>query len=244
MFNAQIRILSDLGEYREVDRLLEQYELTVPERDARYINYCDKRCYSLWARGDFSAAVTWGKMGKVLTQSVDVDTKFTVVHSLALAERDAGEPESALPVFLQGRSLSRVIDPEELDESLVGEHYGNIGRCLHFMGQVEAALICYQKSALLIEKDPARENVLNQGYARQWIGELLVAREQFRLAGVFFRAAYLKWEHVSPPRAAKARLLAQEIESRASRALPVERRNVERICLDWIMGRSVDAQFR
>src|SRR5262249_35370608 len=66
VFNTQITILSDLGEYHEVDALLEQYELIVPERDARYIAYCDRRCYSLWVRGDFSEAVRWGKVGENL----------------------------------------------------------------------------------------------------------------------------------------------------------------------------------
>jgi tetratricopeptide (TPR) repeat protein len=244
VFGVQISILSDLGECREVDSLLDQYELTVPERDARYINYCDRRCYSLWARGDFSAAVKWGEIGENLRMSSDVDTKYRVTHSLALAERDAGQPESALPIFLDGRAQSEVIDPEELDEIRPGDHYGNIGRCLHLMGQVEGALVCYQKSALLIEKDPKWEHVLNQGFVRQWIGELLVARSQFRLAGVFFRAAHQKWEHVSPPRAAKAKLLSQEIELRISREPSTENRDVELICLDWIMGRSIDAQFR
>jgi len=57
---------------------------------------------------------------------------------LALAERDAGHPEAALPVFLDGRAQSEVIDAEELDETRGGEHYGNIGRCLHFMGRLMA----------------------------------------------------------------------------------------------------------
>ncbi|OFV97190.1 MAG: hypothetical protein A3H28_00440 [Acidobacteria bacterium RIFCSPLOWO2_02_FULL_61_28] len=112
------------------------------------------------------------------------------------------------------------------------------------MGQIDSALICYQKSALLIEKDPKREHVLNQGFIRAWIGELFVAREQFRLAAVFFRAAYLKWEQVAPPRASKVMQLAEQIKNRLADAVQIDDRDIERICLDWILGRSVDAQFR
>src|SRR5450432_918836 len=103
-------------------------------------------------------------------------------YTLALAERDSGRPEVALPIFLGGRSLSEVIDPEELDEQRRGHHYGNIGRCLHFMGQVEPALVCYQKSALILERRSASGNVLNKGYVRMWIGELLYGRGELTLA--------------------------------------------------------------
>ena len=147
-------------------------------------------------------------------------------------------------MFLEGRPLSEVVDPEELDDQQSGAYYGNIGRCLHFMGQIDSTLICYQKSALLLEKHARNEHFVNQGFIRAWIGELFVAREQLRLAEVFFRAAYLKWEQVSPPRASKVMQLAKQIKSRKADAAQIDGRDVERICLDWILGRSVDAQFR
>src|SRR5262249_8668622 len=162
--------------------------------------------------GDFLEAIRWGRLGDDLARASGVDTKADVTHALALAERDAGRPESALPVFLAGRPLSEVIDPEELDESRGGAHYGNIGRCLHLMGQTDEALVCYQKSALLIEKNPILENVLDQGFIRLWIAELLVGRRQFWLASNFFRAAQLKWRDTAPPRAEKVKLFLDEIE--------------------------------
>lgn len=244
VFKVHVRILSYLGEYSEVDNLLDKYEMIVPDKDARYINYCDMRCYSNWIRGEFTAAVKWGRIGQKLKESSGVDTKYDVTHSLALAERDAGQPEFALSVFLGGRSLSEVVDPEELDEKRDGAHYGNIGRCLHFMGQVDNALICYQKSALLIEKGLQSEHVLNQGYIRLWVGELLAAREQFKLSLVFFRAAYLKWEQTSPPKASKVALLSKQISARAPNSPRIDDRDVEGICVQWILGRSVDAQYR
>ena len=241
VFRAQAGVLSYLGEYEEADSLLEQYKKTVPNRDVRYINYCQMMCSSKWVRGDFNAAIEWGQIGQNLKHSSGVDTQYDLAHSLALAERDAGRPELALPVFLAGQQLSDVTDPEELDEERGGAYYGNIGRCLHFMGQVDPALICYQKSALLIEKDPSNEHVLNQGYIRAWIGELLVAREQFRLAEAFFRAAFFKWEHIYPLRASEIIKLSRQLKLRITESPQVEDLDVERTFTAWILGRNLDS---
>ncbi|HYM77224.1 MAG TPA: SIR2 family protein [Candidatus Dormibacteraeota bacterium] len=243
VFRVHARILGYLGEYSEVEFLLADFERTVPNKDARYIFYCELRCYFNWVKGDFTSAVEWGGKGKRLKDS-GVDTTRDVSGSLALAERDAGHAESALQYFLHGRSLDEVTDPEELDEEQDGAHYGNIGRCLHFMGQIDAALVCYQKSALLLERKPSAESVLNQGFARAWIGELLVAREQYRLADVFFRAAYKKWEDVSPPRAANVLKLSTQVITKIRGPHTLEEDDIEKTCLDWILGRNLDHQFR
>jgi len=233
--------LAYLGEIQEADNLLDLYEKTVPDRDARYIFYCQMRCQSYWFRGNFEAAVEWGKKGQYLKESSGVDTKHSVTHALALAERDAGQPELALLVFLDGRSLSEVIDPDELDEARPGHYYGNVGRCLHFMGQIDSALVCYQKCALLIEQDPIRDNVVHQAYIRTWIAELLEAREHFKLAYVFFRTAHRKWEHASPPQAVRTRLRCEQIEAQFADYQKIDDLTVERMCRDWVLGRSLDA---
>lgn len=134
-----------------------------------------------------------GERGQALRRASGVDTAFDLEHNLALANRDAGHPELALDTFLQGRALTDVLDPDELDESRGGAHYGNIGRCLHFMGQIDSALVCYQKSALLLEKYEV-EGILKQGFIRRWIGELLIAKGQYTLGAYFLEAARLRWK--------------------------------------------------
>ncbi len=243
IFQTQIKLLSYLGDHTEVDSLLEKYDKTFGSKDARYIHYCEMRAFSKWVRGQFSDAVEWGLVGRNLKQSSGVDTKYDVSHTLALALRDAGKPEEALPEFLKGRRLSEVVDPEEFEEQRGGAYYGNIGRCLHFLGQIDAALVCYQKSALLVEKDLKNEHVLNQGYIRLWIGELLVGREQIGLAYAFIKAAHLKWEQVYPDKASKAQQLAEQIRARVSPRSELGDSRVEKVCIDWILGRSVDSQF-
>ena len=243
VFALQVDILGYLGEYQEIHDLLEIYRSTVPEKDSRYINYCRMRCSLEWVRGEFGEAVEWGKIGQALKSS-GVDTTYNVSHILALAERDAGRPESALPMFLEGRPLSKVTDPDELDDDMNGAYYGNIGRCLQFMGQIDSALTCYQKSALLLEKHAGKELFVNQGFVRSWVGEVFVARQQLRLAHVFFRAAYIKWKDVSPPRATNVTKLLNQIQARILADVAIGDAEVEKICMNWILGRKVDDRFR
>jgi hypothetical protein len=241
IFSSHIRHLSYLGEYEEVVDLLGQYEKTVLAKDTRYINFCEMKCFTNWVRGDYALALEWGEQGKLLKQKSAVDTAYDVSHTMALAERDSGRPEIALPIFLEGRSLEEVIDPFKIDHEQSGTFYGNIGRCLHFLGQVDAALACNQKSALLIEKKPTSEHVLNQGFIRAWIGELLVAREEFKLAAIFLRAAVLKWENVSPPRAKSVHVMFEHAKKRLQGSTPINDANVEKIFVEWVMGRQMDS---
>jgi tetratricopeptide (TPR) repeat protein len=242
VFDTYVQLLDDLGRYAEADSLLEKFELTVPNRDARYIHYCDMRCHSKWSRGDFAAAVKWGNIGQNLKISSGVDTEYDTAHNLALAERDAGHPEAALPTFLSGQELSKVVNPKELQEKRGGHYYGNIGRCLHLMGQVDSALVCYQKSALLLEKARV-EHVVNQGFIRAWVAELLVARQQITLAYVFFRAAYLKWRQTAPPRAAQVKETAQQFKNRVSDSIDINDLSVEAVWIKWTLGENLDARF-
>src|SRR5262249_17780994 len=146
-----------------------------------------------------------------LKENSQADTDYDTAHSLALALRDSGSPDIALLTFLEGRELSELLEPDELDEQRSGSHYGNVGRCLHLMGQIEQALICYQKSAIVLERENANEQVLNQGFARKWIGEVLATRGQYCLGQIFLRSAHQKWMLVAPPRANHLAGVMQEI---------------------------------
>ena len=243
VFGVYLHLLNDIGQYQQADAALEKYELTVPNRDARYIHYCDMRCYSRWVRGDYATAVKWGNTGQNLKMSSGVDTKYDVSHNLALAERDAGRPEIALTIFLQGMRLADVIDPEKIEENRTGEYYGNVGRCLHLMGQIDSALACYQKSALLLEKARV-QRAINQGFIRAWVAELLVARQQITLAYIFYRAAYLKWQQAAPPRATMVKQTMRQFRDRVSSSTNVDDLRVEAAWTDWMLGEDIDAKFR
>ena len=107
------------------------------------------------------------------------------------------------------------------------------------MGQINLALICYQKSALLIEKD-RHKHVMNRGFIRRWIGELLIGREQYKLAANFLEAARLKWEQVSPPRAFQVSMLQERFKEKLPLLNDSSPDEIEGKCRDWIVGRYMD----
>jgi tetratricopeptide (TPR) repeat protein len=244
LFSAHLMCLAHLGEADDVDKLLEQYEKTVPHHDSRYIQYCALRGHSLWYRGSFAEAVEWGRNGKGVAESgIDSESTNFLTHTLALAERDAGRPEVALPVFLEGRPLAEVTNPDELDRDRPEHHYGNVGRCLHFMGQFDSALVCYQKAALLLEQSTTTPYIMNKAYARQWIGELLFGRGEHIVAYAFLQSASRLWEQVSPPRGVVVGALMKQIEE-GSAIVRLKDRAAERVCIEWILGHDIDPGLR
>jgi len=243
IFRLHVVTLSYLGENDVIDDLLDRFELTVADRDSRYILYCDMKCFSMWERGQFANAVRWGERGQKLKESSNVDTKFNTSHNLALSQRDAGRPDLALPIFLGQHILSEIIDPDEFDEKPSADFYGNVGRCLHQMGQFDSAIVCYQKSAILIEKDPRQEHFINQGFIRRWIAETLIARNEFTIAGILLEAARLKWEFISPPRAAQVAALQRQYADKFSHRAGLSSHEIERVFRDWIFGRPLDVRW-
>jgi len=233
-------ILANTGRTEDCRRLLASYRETITARDARYVHYCSMNCYLEWVLGEFKEAIRWGTEGRAIKAKGGLDTAYDTAHNLALAQRDAGLIDPALEYFLGGRTIEEVLDPDELDEARGGAHYGNIGRCLHMMGQIGPALVCYKKSAITLEMTGVQQHVSNQAYIRQWIGELLVAREEYCEAIYFFQASLQKWMAVAPPRAEKLadRLGALTLSQKDCKVLSPE--DAERFCVAWIYEREAE----
>lgn len=210
IFRVYHRSLVNLGRLEDARTALEQYEETLEGKDARYINYCDMQTYGFWMNGDYLAAIKWGKDGARLKKDSGVDTHFSSEHNLALAERDSGAIDPALVYFLEDASVDKVLDPAICDQDRGGAFYGNIGRCFHLMGQVDSALVCYGKSAFLIEREHDDSDIENQAYIRQWIGELLLEKGEVDASSFFFTAAMAKWRLVAPPKAVKIERILEE----------------------------------
>jgi tetratricopeptide (TPR) repeat protein len=236
VFTYFFKILVNLGRSEEYQELIERYHETVPSKDVRYINYCDLRCMMHWTRMEFKEAIEWGEKGKNLKDKTDVDTQWSTNHNLALAQRDFGQPDIAMLAFLRGTPIEKLIDPEEFDDERDPSFYGNIGRCLHLMGQIDPALICYRKSALLLQKD-RRPHVENQGFVRSWIGELLLAKGDLCSAKAFFQAAKSKWRFIAPQRVSSLDETLRDIESQTLHCVPLNASNSERYVLAWINER-------
>lgn len=231
VFASNFEIMARLGRVDECEELLELYLNTVEGKSARYIHYCDMNCYLNWVNGNYGVAIRWGEEGAALKASSDVDTKFDTASNLALARRDAGYVDAALQYFRFGMKIEDIIDPAQIDEQRAGAFYGNVGRCLHLLGQVDSALSCYKKSAKLIEAKPDGEHVCNQAYARQWVGELMITKGRDRDGESFLRAALAKWECVSPPR---ANLLSKSIDGLDGMSADLSFDDCETAFLKWI----------
>lgn len=201
VFETYHRSLVNLGRLEDARSAIERYEETLEGKDARYIHYCDMNTYMYWMIGDYVSAIKWGTDGANLKKDSGVDTHFSSDHHLALAQRDSGAVDPALQHFLDGATVDEVLAPGAMDKDRGGSFYGNIGRCFHLMGQTDPALTCYAKSAHLIETQHEDSEVENQAYIRQWIGELLITKDEPLSAACFLVAALEKWKLVSPPRA-------------------------------------------
>ena len=203
VFSRCIKAMVELG-HPAVDKLLTRYGGAIPGRSAQFILLCNLRCYAAWYTGQFEAAVRWGEKGATLKEDTSVDTSFSTDHNLALSRRDAGRVEDALKSFLDGESLDLVVSLEHRNEDRAAHFYGNIGRCLYLMDRFDEAVVCYTKSAQLLEGGRDHVDRLNTGYIRYWLGEVFAKQGQLELAAVTYRAAVCVWKDCSPPRATDA----------------------------------------
>lgn len=189
LVGVTVNSLDQLGQHDNADQLLARFEQTIPKKTARFIGYCDIRAYSHWLRSDFAQAIEWASKGVDLKNQTNVDTTYDCGHSLALAQRDNGDPQTALKYFLKGHDLEELTDPESNVAQDDGPTLGNVGRCLHLMGDFKGALNCYRKSIRALQTDGTSDRVGNRAYARQWIGEVLEHEGEYRLAAAFLQDA-------------------------------------------------------
>ena len=176
---------------------------------------CDLRCYMDWHSGNYDSAIRWGEEGELLRERTPIDTRFSTRHNLALSRRDAGRVSEAIKSFLEGESLVAVVTPGEHIQGKRAHFYGNIGRCLFLTSRLDKALVCYVKSAQLLEESRTHGDRFNKGYIRSWIAELLVQQEEFELAAASYRAAVCMWNNFSPPRASQAKDKLETLVTRA-----------------------------
>ena len=182
---------------------LSEFESAIPGKSSQYILLCDLRCYANWHGGNHDSAITWGERGEQLKDGTPVDTRYSTKHNLSLARRDAGLLDTALAGFLGDESLEVVLSPSGPDHK-EAPFFGNIGRCLFFSDRLDDALICFVKSARLLESQQDPSSRLNKGYIRLWFGELLEATSNRDMAAAMYQAASYMWRDNSPPRADQA----------------------------------------
>jgi tetratricopeptide (TPR) repeat protein len=203
-----ISCLNGLEQFGDADDILTRYEQTVSAKTARYIQFCDVKAYSHWQRKEFDQAIEWASKGVELKEASQVDTTFDCSHTLALANRDGGNPEKALDYFRKNFTIEQIVDPadENIAEATL---LGNVGRCLQMIGRRDDALICFRKSMKLLEADQTLHRLSNLAFAREWIGDAFAESDRKIEAFVFFADAE---ELISKAIPARARQLQTKIE--------------------------------
>lgn len=234
---------------------ISKYEASVSGKGIHYVNLCEIKAYVNWFTGNFEDAVHWAQLGVTLKKDYDVAAPYDCAHTLALAQRDAGQPARALDFFLYGVSLEECLAPAT-ETQRDGVYYGNIGRCLHLMGDFANALRAYRRVAKLFETEGT--DALNQGYIRLWVGQTMEAIGRVEDALFFYIASVRKWEPVSPLKAAEVQnrvedLIALRMDLIALSGTPVWKaenrfvewsRSPEDIIANPLAGLASEAKFR
>lgn len=189
---------------------LGKYESAISGRGLHYINLCEIRAYINWFTKNYEDAVHWAELGVTLKQGYDIETPYDCAHTRALALRDSGQAEKALEYFLYGSSVAECL-AENQDSQRDGVYFGNIGRCLHLMGEVDNALVVYRKVSKLFEHDGT--DALNTGYIRFWVAQIMHQIGRVEDALFFYLLSINKWESVSPFRANEAQLKMEDLIS-------------------------------
>ncbi|CAD6879003.1 hypothetical protein [Methylomonas albis] len=199
LWSSSVNALIALGDFERADSYINRYADSIEGTGSQFINLCDTKCYRYWFEGDFEQAIFYGEQGVNLKNATNVDIDFDCSHNLALARRDNGNIDEALQFFIGQHNEDEILDPTELDTHRGGVFYGNIGRCYYFKDEIANAMSCYKKSAQLLEQ--AREDVLNRGYIRLWVGQALQKLGHVEDSLMFLRAAHVMWNGFIPQRA-------------------------------------------
>lgn len=237
LWYAACKSLAELGDFTRADIYIEKYEQSIDGKGAQFINLCNTKCYRYWIAGDFEQAIFYGEKGSSIKSSTSVDTKFDCAHNLALAWRDHGKLDAALEYFIGQFDESDVLDPNIVDAHRGGAYYGNIGRCYYLKGDIEKSLICYRKSAQLLEQ--SSDSALNKGYIRLWIGECLLKIGHQEDSAIFLRAALEMWNGFIPH---TAESISCELESlveknpKLNRIIEMAPWRLENRFQQWISG--------
>jgi tetratricopeptide (TPR) repeat protein len=195
LFNKSIRSVIEVEGAPEAEAWLVKYEQSIAGKGAQFINLCDLRAYKSWFNKEFEDAILWAEKGQTLKMSSSVDTIFHCDHTLALAQRDSGVLEPAFAHFRNGLTDEQIFSQDSFAVKN-GPFFGNLGRCYYFSGDIDKALLAYQKSA--VKLDGGNSSVIDQGYIRFWVGQAMAKKGRREDAILFLKAAIDKWERIAP----------------------------------------------
>lgn len=188
LINSVCHQLSYLGEHSHVRRWMDHYVGAVGGRSADKVNLKEIQAFDAWLSGDFQDAINFAIEAVELSKQVDFTLPSSPAHTLALALRDSGNIESALPKLLEGLTVTEAANEENGKNS---EFYGNIGRCFYLSGDIDMSLKFYQLCGRKMTKKPS--GIHNTGWLRFWTAEAMQKAGRIYDAFTFACAAKHIW---------------------------------------------------
>jgi tetratricopeptide (TPR) repeat protein len=214
VLQSTLECLTHLGRADDATALILKAKATIQPGGAQYIRLTEQACYFYWFIGEFRKAIEWGEDGANMVKSSGADLDSNIEHNLALALRDSRDADAitrALSIFLKGYDLNAVLAGGDSisDRSMI--FYGNIGRCLQFLGSHTKAAICFKRSLEAAQSGKDAGTKRNFGYAYSWLGEIEAAQGDTEGSCAFFRFSQNVWQSRSPVRLEEVRSLERKL---------------------------------
>lgn len=201
-FNNLTTTLVQMGNFAEAEVLLEKYKKLIPGKSVHYLAYCSEKTYLLWFQEKFEDAIHIGEEGVELLEESNLADNYSLKHNLALAYRDSKAQQNimkALKYFSDEDDIENLESLLKLNKELGGAYYGNVGKCLEYLGKKSQALTCYYFSLKLLINEDYLNTIINIGYACSWIANILIDGDDQENALYFLKYGKNCWEKTSPP---------------------------------------------
>jgi len=239
LFNSTTKSSIEYGDTELSNYLIEEISKTYEKKEPSYINTCSLKAYQMWFQGDFKSAIDILEEAEYLLANSKQDDKHGIKHHLGLAYRDTKDPvkiNKALSIFLLSEQVSELSHPAQFNKDLSGQLYGNVGRCLQHLNEIEQAVICLCKSFHLIDSCHDADRILNLGYASLWINEVLYENKQYEAAAYFLRFTLCNWDKTSPGMANKLKNenSALDLNSTTKYILSLDEWRIEKYCKNFV----------
>lgn len=198
LVRSVVRSYAENRREEDARALASRYDPLVERGTADFIWWCTTLASMEWTLGNYSEAVERGREGVRVKAESGMDTKAEPEHPLHLALRDSGRVDEALEYFRRSYSVDEIVASDYTSGEIDAATYGNVGRCLQLKGDRERALVCYARSAELLKEETGKTEVLNQGWAALWIGEILVERGEYNDGTSFLQRCRHIWSRRAP----------------------------------------------
>lgn len=205
-FNYLTTILVQMGNFIVAETLLDKYKRLIPGKSVHYLSYCSEKVYFYWYQEMFEEAIQIGEEGVELLEESSLADTYNLKHNLALAYRDSKIQKNihkALQFFSNEEDIEELQSAFKFNKELGGTYYGNVGKCLEFLGNHPQAIKCYYFSLKLLMSENHLNAIINTGYASSWIASILQENDKEDDALYFLKYAKNCWDKTSPPRSVK-----------------------------------------